>query len=144
MIYKHINEKFWRWNVLIISCTIFGKFETAPDIGVVVSQSVWNFEGDVACKWWKEMTVSWTMSKCTVHKTEHERSRKINKLLKSCKCNVRESVEGEQPPLKWYSVLKKYLDIDKYNAALRWYTCTHTVYLLFNDIWVTVEREIEQ
>ena len=46
--------------------------------------------------------------------------------------------------LKWYSVLKKYLDINNYNAALRWYTCTHTVYSLFNDIWVTVEWEIKQ
>ena len=38
------------------------------------------------------------------------------------------------PQLKWYSVLKNYLEIDDYNAALRWYTCTHNVYSRFNDI----------
>ena len=32
-------------------------------------------------------------------------------------------------------MLKNYLEIDNYNAALRWYTCTHTVYPLFNDIY---------
>ena len=34
--------------------------------------------------------------------------------------------------LKWYSGLKNYLEVDNYNAALRWYTCTHNVYSLFN------------
>ena len=36
--------------------------------------------------------------------------------------------------LKWYSGLKNYLEIDNYNAALRWYTCTPNVYSLFNDV----------
>ena len=37
--------------------------------------------------------------------------------------------------LKWYSVLKNCLDIDNYNAVLRWYTCTRNVYSLFNDMY---------
>ena len=37
--------------------------------------------------------------------------------------------------LKWYSGLKNYFEIDNYNAALRWYTCTHNVYSLFNYIY---------
>ena len=39
------------------------------------------------------------------------------------------------PYLKWYSVLKNSFEIDNYNASLRWYTCTYTVYILFNDIY---------
>ena len=33
-------------------------------------------------------------------------------------------------------MLKNIFEIDNYNAALCWYTCTHTVYSLFNDIHV--------
>ena len=43
-------------------------------------------------------------------------------------------VFAPQFSLKWYSVLKNCLEIDNYNVALRWYTCTHSVYSLFNDI----------
>ena len=32
-------------------------------------------------------------------------------------------------------MLKNYFEIDNHNAALRWYTCTQTVYSLFNDIY---------
>ena len=37
--------------------------------------------------------------------------------------------------LKRYSRLKNCLKFNNYNAALRSYTCTHTVYSLFNDIY---------
>ena len=37
--------------------------------------------------------------------------------------------------VKWYSGLKNYFEIDNYNATLHWYTCTHNVYSLFNDIY---------
>ena len=32
-------------------------------------------------------------------------------------------------------MLKNCPELDNYNAAQRWYTCTHTVYSLFNDIY---------
>ena len=32
-------------------------------------------------------------------------------------------------------MLKNCLEIDNYNAALHWYSCTHVVYSLFNDIY---------
>ena len=32
-------------------------------------------------------------------------------------------------------MLKICFEMDNYNAVLRWYTCTHTVYSLFNDIY---------
>ena len=35
-------------------------------------------------------------------------------------------------------MLKNCFEIDNYNAALRWYTCTHAVYSLFNEIYITV------
>ena len=45
------------------------------------------------------------------------------------------SAPQSKSKLKCYSVLKNYLEIDNYNAALRWYTCTHNVYSLFNDVY---------
>ena len=47
--------------------------------------------------------------------------------------SARESILATS--LKWYSVLKNIFEIDNYNAALRWYTCTYTVCSLFNDIY---------